>query len=178
MRSKLLATIATFGLAFGGAAMAQTTYYGTMPVQPGPVQPAPMPGYVQSGPVRPGHMPGDGLSEPASNRASNITPGDTRSAIAPRLPGAASPGLDETSMQYLQTAQMALSRNQTGAAQEALERAETRLLDRSTPQGMTDVPSSNPVVATISQAREAVGNHDLATAQSLISRAMTMRAEG
>ncbi len=152
MRSMLFATAAAVGLTFGVAAMAQTTN--------------------DAMPVRPDHSPGVGLSEPASTSASNITPSDTRSPIAPRLPGAAAPGINATAGEELATAQTALSQHRTGAAQEALERAETRLLDRSTPAGMTDVPAQNPVVQTISQAREALGHHDIARAQTLVSKAM------
>jgi hypothetical protein len=162
MRRILLATAATFGVTLGGAAMAQYTN----------------PDQAVMGGSRPGHEPGVGLSEPASGRASNITPGDARSTIAPRLPGAAIGGENLTAADYLREAQSALVQGRTGAAQEALERAETRLLDRSTPQGMTDTPTSNPVAQTISQARDALGHHDLAGAGSLISRAMSQVGAG
>jgi hypothetical protein len=158
MRSMLFATVATVGLTFGVTAMAQTTN--------------------NAMPVMPGHSPGVGLSEPASTQASNIDPSDTRSAIAPRLPGSERPGTETTATEELSRAQRALSEHRTGAAQEALERAETRLLDRSTPQGMTDMPSVNPMTQTIAQARQALGRHDLAGAQSLISRAMAQSSAG
>jgi hypothetical protein len=126
----------------------------------------------------PGHSPGVGFSEPASSQASNIAPGDTHSTIAPRLPGAEASGVDETAMGQLRMAQRKLSAHRTGAAQEALERAETRLLDRSTPAGMTYTPTQNPVVRTVAQAREALGRNDLAGAQSLIAKAMADRSAG
>jgi hypothetical protein len=75
-------------------------------------------------------------------------------------------------------AQRDLSAHRTGAAQEALERAETRLLDRSTPAGMTNTPDTGPMVRMISQAREALGHNDIAGAQNLISRAMTQTTAG
>jgi hypothetical protein len=124
----------------------------------------------------PGHMPGDGLSEPASTSASNISPSDTRSTIAPRLPGSAAPGLETTARQELQRAERDLSANRTGAAQEALERAETRLLDRSTAPDMVNTPDSGPMVTTIAQARQALGRHDVAGAQNLIAMAMSQTA--
>jgi hypothetical protein len=171
MRSMLFATVATFGVTFGIAAMAQTTNADMAPANDQMMpQAAPM--------MRPGHSPGVGLSEPASTNASNITASDTRSVIAPRLPGAAAPGINQTAGQLLRMAQDDLSRHQTGAAQEALERAETRLLDRSTPAGMTDAPDRNAVVLTISQAREALGHHDVAGAQSLVSKAMSQATPG
>jgi hypothetical protein len=168
MRSMLFATVvtaavtaATFGLTLGTAAMAQTTNNDMAPPS--------------------GHMPGVGLSEPSSTVASNIAPSDTRSPIAPRLPGSTAPGstapgVDTTAGQELQIAQRALSANRTGAAQEALERAETRLLDRSTAPDMVNTPDSGPKVTTIAQARQALGRHDVTGAQGLISKAMTQSA--
>jgi hypothetical protein len=158
MRSILLASVATLGLTFGAAAMAQTTNDNMAPMR--------------------GHEPGVGLSEPASSQASNITPSDTRAAIAPRLPGSEAAGIDVTAQQELQMAQRDLSEHRTGAAQEALERAETRLLDRSTDQGMTDQPSMNPVAHTIAQAREALARNDLSGAQALVSQAMQQQIAG
>ena len=158
MRGTLFATVATVGLTFGFAAMAQTTN--------------PNVGAI------PGHSPGDGLSQPASSQASNISPSDSHSTIAPRLPGSAASGIDETAAQLLRMAQRDLSAHRTGAAQEALERAETRMLDRSTPVGMTDTPATNPVIQTISEARQALGHNDVAGAQSLISQAMAQRSAG
>jgi hypothetical protein len=162
MRNILFATVATFGLTCGVAAMAQTTNNNMAP---------------PSG-AMPGHVPGVGLSEPASNNASNIAPGDTHSAIAPRLPGSDAAGTTTTAGQELRMARQDLSMHRTGAAQEALERAETRLLDRSTPQGMTGTPSANPAAQTISQARAALGRNDVAGAQSLITKAMSQTTAG
>ncbi len=163
MRSMLIAAVATFGLTVGGAAMAQTTNDNMAPA---------------NNHYMPGHSPGVGLSEPASTQASNIAPGDTRSAIAPRLPGSAMPGLDTTARQELQMAQRDLSAHRTGAAQEALERAETRLLDRSTPAGMTGTPDSGPMVQMISQAREALGRNDVAGAQDIVGRLISQQTAG
>jgi cytoskeletal protein RodZ len=161
MRSMLFATVATFGLCLGAAAMAQTTNDNMA---------------TPSAALQSGHIPGVGLSEPASTSASNISPSDTSSPIAPRLPGSAMPGTETTVNQELQRAQEALSAHRTGAAQEALERAETRLLDRSTPAGTTNIPDTGPTVSTIAQARQALGHNDLSGAQSLISKAMMQTA--
>ena len=46
--------------------------------------------HAQAPIARPGNDIGTGQSLPTSDRASNITPDDTRSALSPRLP---SPGL-------------------------------------------------------------------------------------
>ncbi|GAN78373.1 hypothetical protein [Acidisphaera rubrifaciens] len=125
--------------------------------------------------IRPGHVPGVGESFPASTHASNIDSADTRSVIAPRLP--TPPGsMDGGAAQYIQDAQRALSSGKTGMAQEALERAETRLLDRSVAAGMTGTPTDNPMVAHIEAARQALGHHDLAEASRHLDQALNQSA--
>ncbi|MGH7042965.1 MAG: hypothetical protein ACREFY_12650, partial [Acetobacteraceae bacterium] len=115
------------------------------------------PASVQEAPgARPGHEPGIGTSLPMSNHASNIGSGDTRSVVAPTLPPPAL-GADATVRDYLRAARAALLANHTGQAQQALEMAETRALDRSVPQGQTNAPSDNGLVARISAARQALG---------------------
>jgi hypothetical protein len=169
MRSMLIATVAMVGLTVGAAAMAPAAMAQTTNNDMAPPTDSAMP-------ARPGHMPGDGLSEPTSTAASNISPSDTRSPIAPRLPGSAAPGTSATAGQELMAAQRDLDANRTGAAQEALERAETRLLDRSTAPDMVNTPDSGPMVSTIAQARAALGRHDVAGARSLVAKAMTQTA--
>ena len=71
----------------------------------------------------------------------------------------------------------ALAQNQTGLAQSALEHAETRLLDRSVPLFQTDAPSANPAVKLISQARQALGAGDLASARALVAQAQPIVAQ-
>jgi hypothetical protein len=181
MRKSLMLTAAF--LLLGAPAFAQTapsSSTGTSAATQDDASPTPMPRHhaarMRSGMTaegtRPGHEPGVGESEPASTRASNIDSADTRSAIAPRLPTPRG-GANATPEQYLRDAQSALAANRTGAAQEALERAETRLLDRSTPAGATDTPAQNPMASTIAQARDALGRHDTAQARELIRQAMT-----
>ena len=122
--------------------------------------------------ARPGNAIGTGSSLPRSNRSSNTVPGDTRTRIAPNLP---SPAIDEdsTSRQYLAAARSALRVGQTGKAQQSLEMAETRLLDRSTAQGQTSDPSSNAVVGRISEARYALGTGDRRQALAIIDGMLT-----
>ena len=122
--------------------------------------------------ARPGHEPGVGNSEPMSDRASNIDRGDTRSDIAPRLPNPdASANTPEA---YLAAADRALARHQTGAAQEALERAETRLLDRSVPQGQGNTPDQDPRIQQVNSALQALGNRNYVGARQSIQQAMNM----
>ena len=86
------------------------------------------------------------MSMPMGSSASNIDAQDTRSQIAPNLP---SPqlGPNASPVDYLRAAQSALAAGQTGEAQQALEEAQTRLLDRSVAYGQTNNPSDNPAVA-------------------------------
>ena len=151
MRHMLLSTLAVVGLATAVHA-----------------QPAPQPPNTPTG-ARPGNEIGTNNSLPTSDRASNITRSTSRSTIAPRLPA---PGLSgDTPTQLLTAAKNALRRNRTGEAQEALERAETRLLDRSTEQGANPLDTS-PIVKQIGDAREAIASGDRARATSTIDSAM------
>lgn len=83
--------------------------------------------------------------EPTSTSPSNIAPQDTQSMVAPALP---SPNLPEGARpsDALRAAQAALAVGHTGEAQQALEMAETRMLDRSVALGQTNNPSDNPTV--------------------------------
>ena len=96
---------------------------------------------------------------PQSNAASNIGPADTSSAIAPRLPTPPA-GDDATIRQYLLDARQALAEGRTGTAQEALERAETRMLDRAVPAPRLHQPNRSPLVEQVTAARQALGMND------------------
>jgi hypothetical protein len=136
-------------------------------MQPAPAEPmAPSPGagWAPASGARPGNDIGTGMSLPRSNNASNINEATTHSELAPNLPAPAAdtvPGL-------LFAARNALAARQTGAAQEALERAETRALDRSIPVGTERVPDQGRMVAAIGQARQALAAGDLNGAIQII----------
>jgi hypothetical protein len=137
-----------------------------------------MPALAQAPPVpnpatgaRPGHVPGVGESLPQSNKASNIVPGDTRSNIAPTLPSSAL-GENAGPNDYLKAARASLVAGRTGQAQQLLEMAETRALDRSVPQGQI-APSDSTFVSAIRDARHALGGGDSAHAIQLIDRALS-----
>jgi len=121
--------------------------------------------------ARPGHEPGTGQSLPLSNHASNIRPEDTRSDIAPTLPSPAM-GENATPQDYLKSARAALVAGHTGQAQQSLEMAETRALDRSVGQGQTKTPSDSALVGRIRDARHALGGGDRAHAIQLIDFAL------
>jgi hypothetical protein len=108
-----------------------------------------------------------GAGSPFSNRAANISGGDTRSLIAPRLPDPGS--RDDNARAYLAAAQRALSRKQTGAAQEALERAQTRIMTRSTDPSMATVPDDSGIAQAITAARQALAGNDPGRAQQVLA---------
>lgn len=122
--------------------------------------------------ARPGNQVGTGMSMPTSNRASNISPSDTRSDVAPNLPA---PPLGENSppSAYLRAAQGALATGRTGEAQQALEMAQTRMLDRSVPYGQTNSVSENPGVVAINRALQALAAGDRATCMAQIQAALS-----
>ena len=72
----------------------------------------------------------------------------------------------------LRAAQGALAAGHSGRAQEALEMAQTRMLDRSVALGETNSPSNNPTVGQISQALAALAAHDRAGCMQLIQTAL------
>ena len=154
MRFVSLATIAVIGMT-AMAALAQS---------PAAIDPA-------TG-ARPGHQPGTGDSLPRSNNASNIVPGDTRSTIAPTLPPS---GIGENAapQDYLRTARMALIAGRTGQAQQSLEMAETRALDRSVAPSQASTPIDTRFVSRIRDARRALGDGDRKRAIELIDDALS-----
>jgi hypothetical protein len=122
--------------------------------------------------ARPGHVPGIGESLPQSNKASNIVPGDTRSNIAPTLP-APVVGANAGPSDYLKVARASLVAGRTGEAQQSLEMAETRALDRSVVQDQANTPSDSQLVSRIGDARRALGDGDSAHAIALIDLALS-----
>ena len=122
--------------------------------------------------ARPGNDIGTRSSLPLSPVASNINAADTRSTIAP-TPPEPTVGADAQVSALLTSANQSIAAGQTGTANEALEQAETQLLQRSVPQTQTDFTSVDPVVAQIGQARQALGNHDNAGATQIINQILS-----
>ncbi len=172
MSKTLLISAALLGLST--AAFAQGVGQQGMS-QSGGAQPAPA-ATAHDPDIRPGHVPGVGDSFPASRRASNIVPGDTHSPIAPRLPAPAG-GPDVGPHTYLMDAQNALGAHQSGRAQEALERAETVMLQRSVPEEQASAPDQSAGVTQIAAARDALARGDLAGARSAVQQALTTISE-
>ena len=180
MRTILLTSVAAVGLALAAPAWAQNT--GTAPGTPsvtnGPI--APPHQLMREGAMNPstgarwGHTPGIGQSLPMSPQASNIGPQDTRSVIAPSLPMPAI-GENATPAQFLNTARDALARGRTGEAQEALERAETRRLDRDAMRGIS--PENDPMIGKIRAALDSLAAHHAQMAEQNIADALPGSAE-
>jgi hypothetical protein len=162
MRKLTLPCALLFSLA-SGVALAQSG----VPVGPQGVPPGANPATG----ARPGNDIGTGMSMPMGTHASNIDAGDTRSEIAPNLPSPAI-GDNASAPDYLAAAQNALAAGRTGEAQQALEMAQTRLLDRSVPLFQTNTPSGNPAVAQISQALQALAAGDRQNCMQLIAAAI------
>jgi len=123
------------------------------------------------------HQPGTGESGPASSQASNIDGADTHSTIAPHLP---SPGVGENASpdQYLKVAERALRAHKSGEAQQALEMAETRLLDRSTSPAAANSPDQGPRVQAVSTALRDLAAKDWKGAHRAIVAAMNTGDHG
>jgi hypothetical protein len=116
-------------------------------------------------------LTGAAQAQPVTRPASNITPPDTRSAIAPALPVPPLPSDDPPSA-FLSAARRAVAVGRTGEAREALERAETRLLDRDLPTAAASVPDNQHTVLAISAARRALAVHERQAAITAIDDAI------
>lgn len=163
MRVPLFAAAALAGL-LSLPAMAQTG--GALTPQGVP------PGTSAETGARPANDVGTGMSLPLGSNPSNIAPQGSVNTIAPNLPP---PPLADnaTAGDYLRAAQGALAAGRNGEAQQALEMAQTRMLDRSVPYGQTNNPSDNPAVGQISQALQALAAGDRAQCMALIQAALT-----
>jgi len=124
--------------------------------------------------ARPGNIIGTGMSLPRSDAASNIDPATTRSDLAPNLPA---PAAADNVQSLLIAARRALAAGRTGEAQEALERAETRALDRSVVVGTQNEPAGGPVIAGISRARSALAAGNTAAALQAIDRTLLVLSD-
>ncbi len=82
--------------------------------------------------------------------------------------GAANDGPED----FLKAAKQDVQHRRGAAAEQALEKAETRLLDRSTLASEANQPDSSPAVQAISQAIAAVGKRDWQTARQQIDTAL------
>jgi hypothetical protein len=113
-------------------------------------------------------LTGPALAQPSATGPSTDSPSGVGSAGAGGLASTAlpAPPVDANAppTAFLRAAQSAMLVGRNGEAQEALEMAQTRLLDRSVPLFQTNNPSQNPAVREISLALQslAVGNRETA----------------
>jgi hypothetical protein len=203
MNTRLLASAAILTLAASGAA-AQMPAATPSPAQPpagaSTPPPAPAPAPVAATPAAAPaaapqrsptlHVTAQGPRNPVrhaaqepsyregfSVTASNIIPSDTHSVIAPHLPvPRLAPGAGPP--QFLRVADYGLQTGRTGLAQEAMERAETRLLDRVIIAPDPVQPDTSPPVVTIAEGRQALGQGDIPRAEDHVLRALTMVESG
>jgi hypothetical protein len=96
---------------------------------------------------------------------------DATAILVPNLP---SPTIGENASprDYLLAARAALVLGRTGEAQQALEMAETRALDRSVPLFKTDMRIGDPLIGDIEQALKALGEGDRSRAVQIIEAAL------
>jgi hypothetical protein len=92
--------------------------------------------------------------------------------VRPALPSPDVPPQTGRTSDYLRYAQGALAAGRNGEAQEALEMAQTRMLDRSVPMLQTNNPSDNPTVGQISQALQALAARDRASCLRFVQAAI------
>jgi hypothetical protein len=152
---RLALVLAVLCGAAGSAAVAQTLPQGVDP----------------STGARPGNEIGTGASLPMSDKASNLPGGDAASLLAPNLPSPAI-GENATPRDYLLAARSALLLGRTGEAQQSLEMAETRALDRSVPLFQTGTRINDPLIGEIEQALRALGEGDRGRAVRIIETAL------
>jgi hypothetical protein len=114
-----------------------------------------------------------GLAAPAA--AQTLAPADAPSLPGVRLP---TPEVDENAppSAFLNAARLAIAAGRDGEALEALERAESRALDRSVRPSRAGVPSPQPLVARIAQARAALAGGDRMQTLQLIDQAFAIMA--
>ncbi len=93
---------------------------------------------------------------------------------APNLPA---PPASEDIQTLLLYARQSLQAGHTGEAQEALERAETRALDRSVPAGSEREVATGPVVRAAGEARRALAAGNVAGAIGIITAALPSAAD-
>jgi hypothetical protein len=92
------------------------------------------------------------------------------------LPARPEPPVDENAgaEEFLHAARSAIARGHIAEAQEELERAQTRLLDRSVPLFKTRDTSTHPAIPLIAQASKALAAGDRAAAMQYVAQALPL----
>ncbi len=138
-----------------------------------PVTSAPLTAPGMSPPSGPLTRPSSPVGAPTS--AAALPPGPAVPlSVAPGAPAAAPAGSvrlpdagvseDAKPSAFVETARAAISAGHTGAAMEAIERAESRILSRSVRPSLANDPSSQVMVKQLADARAALAAGDRASA--------------
>ncbi len=111
-----------------------------------------------------------GGKQPSSTMPSNVGPGSTHTLWSPQLP---TPPVSEDSppSAFIQAAETAIAAGRLGEAQEAIERAESRVLNRSVRPSKAGEASQQALVQQLSEARQALARGDRAGAVAQLARA-------
>lgn len=112
-----------------------------------------------------------GGKEPLSTAPSNVTTTDTRTVWSPQLP-APPVAEDAPPAAFVKAAQGAIASGRLGEAQEAIERAESRALDRSVKPSAADEPSQQSLVKQLADARQMLASGDRMGAQHKLEEAL------
>jgi hypothetical protein len=120
-------------------------------------------------------LAGPAAAQPAAPLAGPPVPGEPGSSYGIRLP---TPDVDENAppTAFLNAARGAIAAGRDGEALEALERAESRALDRDVRPSRVGAPSRQPVVGIIASARSALVAGDRMQTLQLIDRALAAEA--
>jgi hypothetical protein len=118
--------------------------------------------------ARPGNIIGTAQSLPDGKSVSNVDRSDTHSTIAPNLPSANLPA-GSPPRSYLEVAQNALKLGRTGETQQALEQAETRILDRSVVASRADQPDQQATIRGITEALTSLAAGDRGRTEQIIA---------
>jgi hypothetical protein len=118
--------------------------------------------------ARPGNIIGTAQSLPNGKSVSNVESSDTHSTIAPNLPSPDLPAGSPPRL-YLEAAQRSLKLGRTGETQQALEQAETRMLDRSVVPSRADQPDQQATIRGVTDALTSLATGDRVRTQQIIS---------
>jgi hypothetical protein len=113
-------------------------------------------GSMSNGTMSPGATSNGAMSNGSMSNGSAMSP----NASHHKMPANAS------AAKYLQIAQSAIDHHNKARADEALSRAETRLLTRAVPQSSATSPDESPAITAITQARQALKAGDFKQASA------------
>jgi len=112
-----------------------------------------------------------GVGSPMSTTAANNAPSRPE-AMGSRLP---EPGANSNTPEALLSAALRdINAGRTGAAQEGLERAQTRILSRTTEPSMAGQPDQTAMSMHIAAARQALGSRNTRAARAEVQAALSV----